>query len=260
MIDIGINLGNDSFDHDREQVLIDAKNAGVEFVIITGSCPESNAFAPKYASQHQTFARATVGIHPHHASMVTANTMQTINEQLTHPMVVAVGETGLDFFRDISDRQKQEAAFESHLELAITHNKPLFLHQRDSHSRFLPIIKAYRDAIPGAVVHCFTDEKKALFDYLDLDLHIGITGWIADERRGTHLLPLLSSIPRNRLMIETDGPYLLPRNIKPKPKNRRNEPKYLPYVASKIAEVLETSASDVAEFTSETARSFFGLC
>lgn len=259
MIDIGINLGNEAFDHDRDQVVVEAQKNGIEFIIITGSCPASNDFAPKYAAQHPNFARATVGIHPHHADKVTTQTLETIKLQLNDPFVVAVGETGLDFFRDISDRKKQESAFESHLEMAILHNKPLFLHQRDAHSRFLPIIKAYRSQISKAVVHCFTDQKKALFDYLDLDLHIGITGWVADERRGTHLLPLLSSIPKNRLMIETDGPYLLPRNIKPKPKSRRNEPKYLFYVAKKIAETLNVTVEEVASATSATAINFFEL-
>ena len=123
----------------------------------------------------------------------------------------------------------------------------------------MPIIKEYRDQLTKAVVHCFTDEKRALYDYLDLDLHIGITGWIADERRGTHLVPLVADIPWNRLMIETDGPYLLPRNIRPKPKSRRNEPKYLPYVAAKVAESRQVEVSKVIEETTRTAKEFFNI-
>lgn len=259
MIDIGINLGNEAFDHDRAQVIENAKEHGVEFIILTGSCLESNALTPAFARDHPDFARATVGIHPHHADMVTPEVIASVDEGLTDPMVVAVGETGLDFFRDISDRKKQEAAFIAHIELAIKHGKPLFLHQRDSHSRFLPIMKEYRHHLEKAVVHCFTDSKEALFDYLDLDLHIGITGWLADERRGSHLIPLMTSIPRDRLMIETDGPYLLPRNIRPKPKSRRNEPKYLPYVALALAQALQTDTQAVQNSTCATARAFFDL-
>ena len=149
--------------------------------------------------------------------------------------------------------------FEAHLQMAVETQLPLFLHQRDSHDTFLPMIREYRDTMSKAVVHCFTDNKKALFDYLDLDLHIGITGWVADERRGTHLLPLLSSIPSNRLMVETDGPYLLPRNIKPKPKSRRNEPKYLSYVIEKIANTIGKDQAQLILETSNTAIDFFNL-
>ena len=259
MIDIGINLANESFHKDREQVITDAQEANVRFIMITGSCPASNHKALQLAEEYPNYARATAGIHPHHADQVNAETLKDVASCLSHRMVHAVGETGLDFFRDISDRKKQQQVFEAHLELAIQHQLPLFLHQRDAHSAFLPIIKAYRDQIPNAVVHCFTDEKKALFDYLDLDLHIGITGWVADERRGTHLLPLLGSIPTNRLMIETDGPYLLPRNIKPKPKSRRNEPKYLKFVAEKIAQTLGVDTGTVIRNTSATSVAFFNL-
>lgn len=259
MIDIGINLANEAFDIDRAQVIERAQAAGVEFLILTGSCLESNEQTAAFAQHYPDYIRATVGIHPHHADQVHSEMMAAIANQLEHPMVCAVGETGLDFFRDISDRHKQEAVFEAHIELAVQKRLPLFLHQRDAHSRFLPIIKAYRSSFTHAVVHCFTDSKKALFDYLDLDLHIGITGWIADERRGSHLLPLMASIPANRLMIETDGPYLLPRNIQPKPKSRRNEPMYLRYVVEKIAETLQVEQAEVIKNTSATARRFFNL-
>ncbi len=259
MIDIGINLASDSFDLDRDQVIQNGLDAGVSFFILTGSCTRSNQFVQDYAHANPALCRATAGIHPHHANEVTQEVINSVKEHCKDEMVVAVGETGLDFFRDLSDRKKQQKAFEAHIEIAIELQKPLFLHQRDSHDVFYPIIKDYRDQIPQAVVHCFTDSEKALFDYLDLDLHIGITGWIADERRGSHLIPLVNNIPWNRLMIETDGPYLLPRNIRPKPKSRRNEPKYLPYVAEKIAEARQVSLEKVIEETTSTAQTFFKL-
>ena len=130
--------------------------------------------------------------------------------------MVAVGETGLDFNRDFSPRNVQEAVFEKQIELAINYSLPLFCHERDASNRFAEIIKSYRDQIEKLVVHCFTADKAALYRYLDLDCHIGITGWICDERRGTHLHPLVKSIPDNRLMIETDSPWLLPRTIQNK--------------------------------------------
>lgn len=126
-------------------------------------------------------------------------------------------------------------------------------------SLLLGILKDYRDHLTAAVVHCFTGEQQALFSYLDLDLHIGITGWICDERRGTHLHPLVREIPRGRLMLESDAPYLLPRTLRPKPKNGRNEPAYLPEVLREVALHRNESTEDLAEHSTASARAFFGL-
>ncbi|MNP39654.1 Tat-linked quality control protein TatD [compost metagenome] len=136
---------------------------------------------------------------------------------------------------------------------------PVFLHERDASQRLLEILADYRDQLPAAVVHCFTGEKKALFGYLDMDLHIGITGWICDERRGTHLHPLVRDIPQGRLMLESDAPYLLPRSLRPKPKNGRNEPAYLPEVLREVALHRGESAEAVAAHTTACARAFFNL-
>ena len=137
--------------------------------------------------------------------------------------------------------------------------KPLFLHQRDAHDRFLPILQEVRDQLGHLVVHCFTGTRDELHDYLDMDLYIGITGWICDERRGYDLHPLLKDIPEDRLMLETDAPYLLPRNIKPKPSSRRNEPANLTYVVAMVSHCLGKSPASVALQTSNNARDFFAL-
>ena len=133
---------------------------------------------------------------------------------LREPDVRAAGETGLDYHRDYSPREAQRFAFERQLALGIEAGKPLFPHQRDTHEEVVAIVRAVRDRIGRAVVHCFTGDRRELHDYLDLDLHIGITGWICDERRGLHLRELVRDIPAGRLMIETDAPYLLPRNTR----------------------------------------------
>ncbi len=143
---------------------------------------------------------------------------------------------GLDFNRDFSPRPDQERAFEAQLALAVEYQLPVFLHERDAHERFAPILKAYRDHLVGAVVHCFTGSRQALFDYLDLDCHIGITGWVCDERRGKPLAELVHNIPDNRLLLETDAPYLLPRDLpEAPPKKRRNEPSLLPWIGKRVA-------------------------
>ena len=154
---------------------------------------------------------------------------------------------------------QQEKAFETQLEIAAESGLPVFMHERDSHSRFIEIVRSYRDHLVDGVVHCFTGSKQELFNYLDLDLHIGITGWICDERRGTELQGLVKNIPLTRLMLETDAPYLPPRNLSPKPKGGRNEPGFLPYVLRGVAEHYPASSREIAEGTTRTARAFFRL-
>ena len=178
---------------------------------------------------------------------------------LAHPEVVAVGECGLDYFRDFSPRPAQRRAFERQLQIAVDTGKPLFLHQRDAHDDFIAVMKNFEGRLGPAVVHCFTGTRKELFDCLDRDWHIGITGWLCDERRGLHLRELVPSIPANRLMIETDAPYLLPRTVKPQPSHRRNEPMYLAHIVEELARDRGESVEATAAATTATARAFFRL-
>jgi len=257
MIDIGANLTHDSFNKDRQQVIQQAVDAGVETMIVTGSSMSCSQQAYDLTNDYPDRLYSTVGIHPHHADEYTGDTEDLILKLVQHEKVVAIGETGLDYFRDISPRAAQVFSFEQHIKLAIETKMPLFLHQRDAHADFYPIIKEYRDQLNSLVVHCFTDNKKALFDYLDLDCHIGITGWICDERRGVHLRELVKNIPDSRLMIETDSPYLIPRDLKLK--TRRNEPKYLPHIAQVIAELKSKPLDAFINAVTETSRHFFQL-
>jgi TatD DNase family protein len=172
--------------------------------------------------------------------------------------VVAIGECGLDFNRDFSPRPKQEKWFEVQVALAEELQKPLFLHERDADQRFYDILAAVRKSVP-AVVHCFTGSRESLKMYLDLGLHIGITGWICDERRGKPLCELVREIPLDRLMIETDAPFLVPRSMPTKPKDGRNEPCFLPFVLQAVADCLGKPSGEVARFTTATAREFFRL-
>lgn len=259
MIDIGANLCHDSFDPDRLEVLERARSAGVNAIVVTGSDRQSSRDALALAREYPDYITTTAGIHPHRAEEAVAAAFTEFREMARNPQVRAVGETGLDFFRDFSPRPAQEQAFEQHLRLAAEAGMPVFLHQREAHERFLPILKDYRDHIPAAVVHCFTDSREALHDYLDLDLHIGLTGWFCDERRGRHLHDLVADIPADRLMIETDAPYLLPRDIKPRPASRRNEPSWLPHIAAALARAREEDTSVLAAQTTANARRFFGL-
>jgi len=259
MIDIGANLTHDSFDEDRDTVIAEAQDAGVNQFIITGSDVSCSKKALQLAHQYANCCFATAGIHPHHAKDCNQAALAELKDMLNDDKLVAVGETGLDYFRDFSPRPQQIKSFEGHIEIAIETGLPMFLHQRDAHVDFLPILKQYRDQLSDVVVHCFTDSQQALYDYLDLDCYIGITGWICDERRGQHLIPLVHDIPLNRFLIETDSPYLMPRNLKPKPKSRRNEPKYLPHIAAYIAQQLKLDNDIFIHHTVTNSRRLFRL-
>lgn len=259
LIDIGANLGHDSFDADREDVLSRAQAAGVATIIVTGSCLASTQQSIALARAHNGFLYATAGLHPHHARDLDDDTLAALRALAQTPEVVATGEMGLDFFRDFSPRPAQEQAFHRQLEMAVAVGKPVFLHQRDAHARFLPILREYLDRLPAAVVHCFTGTREELRDYLDMGLHIGITGWICDERRGQALKDCVGDIPPDRLMVETDAPYLLPRNLQPKPATRRNEPMHLPAVIAAVASAQGRTVAEVAAETTATGRAFFAL-
>ncbi|MDO9346493.1 TatD family hydrolase [Pseudomonas pergaminensis] len=262
LIDIGVNLTNPSFDEKHQAVLERAYAAGVQQLVLTGTSVEGSEQALELCAKLDESGQrlfSTAGIHPHSASDWNSDSAQRLRALFTESRVRAVGECGLDFNRDFSPRPQQEKVLEQHLDLAVELKLPVFLHERDANQRLLDILKDYRDHLTAAVVHCFTGEQAALFSYLDLDLHIGITGWICDERRGTHLHPLVREIPRGRLMLESDAPYLLPRTLRPKPKNGRNEPAYLPEVLREVALHRNESLEDLARHSTACARRFFGL-
>ena len=259
LTDIGANLGHESFRDDLEEVLERAARAGVERIVVTGASEAESAAAQRLAARYPGRLRATAGVHPHVARDWTDTSADALRELLARPEVVAVGEAGLDFNRNLSPRASQERAFEAQIELAIELEMPLFLHERDASERFVAILERHRHRLGPAVVHCFTGDGPALDAYLGLDLHIGITGWICDERRGTHLHPLVGKIPSERLMVETDAPYLLPRDLRPRPRGRRNEPACLPHIVERIARLRGETFEQLARSTTRTARAFFGL-
>ena len=259
LIDIGANLTHESFRHDFDAVLERARKAGVELMVVTGASRAGSEHALELARAHPGTLYATAGVHPHHAGDYGAETDALLRALASEPEVVAVGETGLDYFRDLSPRPAQRAVFEKQLAIAVDMRRPLFLHQRDAHDDFLALLKSARDSVPAVVVHCFTDQRRALFDYLDLDCHIGITGWIFDERRGTHLRELVREIPADRLLLETDAPYLLPRDIRPQPPDRRNEPMYLAHICAAVARERGEEPTITATHATMATRAFFGL-
>ena len=255
LVDIGANLTHAAFRDDLDEVLARARSAGLAAIVVTGTTVEESRAAALLAERHGLFA--TAGVHPHHARDCDERTIPALRELAAQPRVVALGECGLDYNRNYSTHPDQERWFTAQLELAIELGKPLFLHSRDAHPRFAEILRHYRP--PKAVAHCFTGEQPELHAYLKLGLYVGITGWICDERRGRHLLQLVREIPADRLLIETDAPYLTPRDMRPQPKSRRNEPAFLPHVLRAVARALERPVEEVAAQTARNAQALFGL-
>jgi TatD DNase family protein len=259
LIDIGSNLTHASFAGDRDAVVARAVNAGVLHQVVTGADWSSSAQAAELAVAHPGILSSTAGIHPHHAAGYAPSQRGDFARLLERTEVVAVGECGLDYFRDFSPRAAQRAAFIAQLELAAACAKPVFLHQRDAHEDFTAILREYIPVLAGGVAHCFTGGIRELEVYLALGLSVGITGWVCDERRGLPLREAVPRIPAERFMLETDAPYLLPRDLNPKPKSRRNEPCFLPHIAAVVAALRGESVAAVAAATTRNAERFFGL-
>ncbi|MGI9302697.1 MAG: TatD family hydrolase [Gammaproteobacteria bacterium] len=259
LVDICFNFTHSSFRDDEAAVLQRAVEAGVTTLMVTGSSVEESEDCIALAARYPESLYATAGVHPHLSEKWGAGTRARLKELAADAKVKAIGEAGLDYNRNYSPQAAQRHAFEQQIGLACETGLPLFLHQRDAHEDFVNILRPYREQLAQTVVHCFTGSSSELDAYLELDLHIGITGWICDERRGRHLHELVHRIPLDRLMIETDSPYLLPRDLHPKPKDRRNEPAYLPHILRTVARCLDQPAEAVAAATTANAHRFYGL-
>lgn len=257
LIDIGANLTHASFDKDRDDVLQRAIAAGVGRQIVTGTTLEASRDAVALANLHPGVLYATAGVHPHHAQELDDDTLTALGELAKEKTIVAVGECGLDYFRNYSPHDAQLTAFEKQLNLAIEVQKPVFLHQRDARNDFVAQLRNMFDRIPGGVSHCFTGTREEMRTCLDMGLYIGVTGWICDERRGHDLQDAVRYLPLDRIMLETDAPYLLPRDLKDKPDERRNEPSVLPHILQTVARLMDQPVERVAEAATRNTESLF---
>ncbi len=215
MFDIGLNLTSSQFAKDRDEVVERARDAGVKGLLLTGTnALHESQQARQLATRHAGYCWSTAGVHPHHASEWSAETASTLRRLADSEQVVAIGECGLDFNRNLSTPEQQENAFTAQLALAAELEMPVFMHCRDAHERFLALLDPWLDKLPGAVLHCFTGSRQEALDCLKRGVYLGITGWVCDERRGLALRDLLPLIPADRLLLETDAPYLLPRDMR----------------------------------------------
>lgn len=258
MFDIGLNLTSSQFAKDRDEVVARAFSAGVSGLLLTGTNLHESEQAQQLAIRYP-HCWSTAGVHPHDSSSWTPQSVETLRTLARTEQVVAIGECGLDFNRNFSTPAEQEHAFTAQLALAAELGMPVFMHCRDAHARFLELLTPWLDKLPGAVLHCFTGSRQEAAECLDRGLYLGITGWVCDERRGLALRELLPMIPVERLLVETDAPYLLPRDMTPKPASRRNEPAWLGHIVERIAHWRGEDAAWLAAQTDENVRRLFNL-
>ena len=255
--DIACNFTSERFNKDLDDVIKRAiANKITKFGLICSRLSDIEKLLEIY-NRYSKDMFFTIGVHPHHANEINEEYLKKLKEVINNNNPHAIGETGLDFFRNLSTYEEQIYAFEEQIKIAIDTNKPLFLHQRDSHDDFIKILRKYSSDINKSVVHCFTGTKEQLNDYLELDCYIGVTGWICDAKRNVELRKTIKNIPLERLMIETDCPYLIPKNLDEKPKNNRNEPTYLNHIANEVATLMKKDINDIREKTYKTSLSFF---
>ena len=259
LIDIGANLTHKDFAQDIDAVIEDALDCNIKQLIVTGTSKVESIKAHELATTHNSTLFSTAGVHPHYANTFDQETEEIIYELASKKSVVAIGECGLDYFRNFSPKKSQINVFLNQIKIAKNVELPLFLHQRDAHGDFVKILESHYDNSIKGVAHCFTGSEEMLAIYLEMGLYIGITGWICDERRGIELQKIVNKIPLERLMIETDCPYLLPRSLNPKPKSRRNEPKYLPEIVKMIALNTDYSYAEIVDQSTKNAINFFNL-
>lgn len=257
-VDIGVNLTASSLQKRAEDVVAAAIQAGVSRQVLVGASIHESQQALALA---ETFPGCitTAGIHPHDAASASANFINELRVLAKHPLVRAIGECGLDYNRNYSAPDVQREVFAAQLELAVELQLPVYLHERDAIGDQLAILDRYLSDLPAAIVHCFTGGPEELAAYQERGCYIGVTGWVCDERRGHELQLAVPNIAENCLLLETDAPYLMPRNIRPKPKSRTNVPANLPWVASVVADLRGTTIETLAATTTENAQRVFAV-
>ena len=255
--DIACNFTSERFDKDLNKVIDTAvTNKITKFGLICSRLSDLDKLLKIY-DQYSKNMFFTIGVHPHHANEINNEYLKDLKELINNNNPHAIGETGLDFFRNLSTYEEQIYAFEEQIKIAIDANKPLFLHQRDSHDDFIKILRKYSSDINKAVVHCFTGTQEELDDYLELDCYIGVTGWICDKKRNVELRKTIKNIPLSKLMVETDCPYLIPKDLPNKPKNNRNEPSNLNHIITEIGTLMGIDKDILRKKTYTNTINFF---
>jgi TatD DNase family protein len=254
MVDSHAHLNHPAIRNDIKAVLERAVRQGVQAIINVGYDLSSSEVAVEQATNFNGFVWASVGIHPHNATSLTKEALARLRELASKDVVVAVGEIGLDFYRNLSPEHEQLKAFEAQLELACEVKKPVVIHMRNSASQVVSVMNNYRGLLKGFVAHCFSGDEALVAEFVELGFHIGMAGNIT-FKSSNELRRVVRSIPLDRLLTETDSPYLAPVPHR----GKRNEPAYLVYVVEAIATALGMPSEDVADVTARNAISLFNL-
>ncbi len=258
LFDSHCHIDDPCFEPDMGAMFDRARHAGVRAMAIAGVNADTARKAIDIAARHDNVITA-VGIHPHDAARCSQDILDgLIRLAKANGCVRAWGETGLDFNRMFSPQKDQEACFKAQLAIAGELDLPLIFHERDSNGRFYDIVKSDGPGSRNGVVHCFSGTRKEMFQYLDLGYHIGITGILTIQKRGRQLRELAPLIPEDRILIETDAPYLTP--APQKNKVRRNEPAFVASVLTTLARVRNQDPEDLAVTILNNTNRFFSTC
>lgn len=249
-VDSHAHIQISQFNKDRHAVLKRAQDAGISKILVIGFNLETSLGAVELAEKHDNLY-ATVGMHPHDAKDLTSDVLNTFRDLLDNPKVIALGEIGLDYYRNLSPRAVQKDAFEKQLDLAEEMQKPIIIHNREAYMDILPILEARGGKIQG-VLHCFTGDLALMYRSLEIGFHIGIGG-IVTYPKAKDVQAAATEVPLERLLIETDCPWLTPQFRR----GKRNEPAYVRAVAEKIAELRGTSIETIGEITTNNFNSLF---
>ncbi len=253
LFDTHCHIDEERFDADRQDVLSRMKEAGVGFCVCVGSDMETSARSMAFA-QAADGVYAAVGIHPHEAKFFKQEDLETLQNWLKQPKVVALGEIGLDYYYDHSPRDVQREACVFQMELAHAAGAPAIFHVRDAHGDMLDIMKAQRGKLPGGILHCFSGSWETAREYLKLGFYISIAGPVTFKKAPSQW-EVAQNVPLHRLLVETDSPYLAPEPMR----GRRNEPAYVRHVAQKVADLRGISLEALTEATTQNARTVYKL-
>ena len=260
LIDSHAHLDFRQFDIDRDAVIERARSAGLVAIVNVGASLDSSRAAVALAEQHD-FIYATVGVHPHDAKRVTPGVLDELRALARHPKVVAVGEIGLDYYRDLSPRPVQRRAFADQLTLAAELELPVVVHSREAHDDVVAALREWSNLPPmggtegfTGVLHSYSAGPGRLEEVLELGFCVGISGPVTFPKASA-LRAAAAAVPLERLLVETDCPYLTPKPYR----GRRNQPAYVRYVVEAVARARGASAEVVAQATTENARRLFGI-
>jgi len=256
LFDSHCHLDDKSYNRDLDEVIERARHAGVMQMMTIGVNKKTSARAVKLAESHPG-VYASVGVHPHDVKNCRESVIEDLKRLADNPKVRAWGEIGLDFNRMYSPREDQEKWFRKQLEVAGELKLPMIFHERDSEGRFLETLKSHAANALEGVVHCFSGDQNELEHYLNLGLYIGITGILTIKGRGTRLRKLVPIIPADRLVVETDAPYLVP--APEKNQCRRNEPAFVKSVMLKLAEARKEDPDQLAGTILHNTCRLYGL-